>query len=281
MSPEVCRGEMAGTASDIYALGITLFHMLVGHAPFAGRKTTEEIVQDHLRGDRLQPEKLKPDIPKPVADLVRKMTRQDPQARPSAKAVAELIAERLTPEKLGARHKTRSTRGRRKRTAQSSNTTIFLIGGAVVVVLLAFLLMGGDHDEPAPKQPAKPKRPAAEKPKTPVKTPRKLTAVGDKALQRDLNDLMAQAKREEGTGNYSEALILYQRAMLKAPPGTRKGGRNPRPAPGSTRPRYPGPRWSRNRASRGRGRWRARARRPGRSSWSARRSSGRCSRTST
>ena len=34
MSPEVCRGEQAQTASDVYSLGITLYHMLVGRAPY-------------------------------------------------------------------------------------------------------------------------------------------------------------------------------------------------------------------------------------------------------
>src|SRR5690606_39029160 len=36
LSPERTRGEHAGPASDIYALGCLLFACLTGHAPYSG-----------------------------------------------------------------------------------------------------------------------------------------------------------------------------------------------------------------------------------------------------
>ncbi|MFN8706414.1 MAG: serine/threonine-protein kinase, partial [Planctomyces sp.] len=36
MSPEQCRGEVAGPASDVYSLGATLFHLIAGRPPFEG-----------------------------------------------------------------------------------------------------------------------------------------------------------------------------------------------------------------------------------------------------
>ncbi len=226
MSPEVCRGEMAGTAADIYGLGVTLYHMLVGHAPYAGRKTTEEIVAGHLSAERFFPEKVRTDIPKPVADLVRRMTRMDPANRPSAKEVVEYISERLTPEKLGARHRVRAAgrKGRRARATRSTGPVYMVFGAVALAVVLGLFMMGGEEETPEPKPKAKvPKAPEPPPPPTPepAKPGKKYTAVTDRALEKDLKDLMAQAKQEERTGNLQEAHSLYTRVLVKAPAGSR------------------------------------------------------------
>ncbi|MHC4971844.1 MAG: serine/threonine protein kinase [Planctomycetota bacterium] len=224
MSPEVCRGEMAGTAADIYGLGVTFFHMLVGHAPYAGRKTTDEIVEGHLSAERFYPEKIRPDIPKPVADLVRRMTRMDAANRPSAKEVVELISEKLTPEKLGARHKVRGAgRGRRARAKRAPGPTYMIVGAVALAVVLGAFLMGGD--EGTPESEPKANLPQAPPPPTPTPDPPKPTKkykeITDKALAKDLRELMAQAKQEEKTGNLQEAHYLYTRVLVKAPADSR------------------------------------------------------------
>jgi len=224
MSPEVCRGELAETASDVYALGITLFHMLVGHPPFAGRKTTEEIIAGHLAGERLFPEKLKNDIPRPVGDLVRRMTRMDPSARPGAKEVADYIAEKLTPEKLGARHRVRSARrGVARRRSQSQANLYLGLGAVIVIGLIVLLLAGRKGDEEdtggaAQTENVPPPPPVEQKPE---EKPDKPVEIEDKTLEQALKDLLADGKREEKTGNLTEALLLYQRVLVKAPPNSR------------------------------------------------------------
>ena len=228
MSPEVCRGEMAGTAADIYGLGITLFHMLVGHAPYAGRKTTDEIVEGHLSAERFYPEKIRTDIPKPVADLVRRMTRMEASNRPTAKEIVELIAEKLTPEKLGARHKVRGAgrSGRRARAKRAPGPTYMVIGAVALAVVLGLFLIGGDEE--IPEEPKKPKAGPSRAPPTPTPTStgsatttKKHKAVQDKALEKDLQDLMEQARQEERTANLQEAHNLYSRVLAKAPPDSR------------------------------------------------------------
>jgi len=214
MSPEVCRGELATTASDVYALGITLYHMLTGQPPFGGRKTTEEIVEGHLKGERLQPEKLRPEIPRAVADLVRRMTRQDAAGRPAAQEVVQLISEKLTPERLGARQHVRARRGERPRAKQSQ---VWAIAGGVVLILVVILVVassgGGAKQEQATTEPTPSPAPP------PVKEPEKpaVRMPADKQLERELKDLLDQGKREELTGNYQDALSLYQRVLVKAP----------------------------------------------------------------
>jgi tRNA A-37 threonylcarbamoyl transferase component Bud32 len=219
MSPEVCKGEPATPASDVYALGITLYHMLTGKPPFAGRKTTEEIVEGHLKGERLQPEKVHPEIPRAVAELVRQMTRQDPTLRPTAQEVVQTISEKLTPERLGARAHVRARRGGGERPRAQKPPMVLIAVGAVVAIILGVLLFSGGGgpktDDTTAVEPPTPS-PAPPPDKEPSKPVIKLPA--DKQLERDLKELLDQARREETTGNYQEALSLYQRVLVKAPP---------------------------------------------------------------
>ncbi|NJN14413.1 MAG: protein kinase, partial [Planctomycetes bacterium] len=210
MSPEQCRGEAARTGSDIYALGITLFHMLVGHPPYSGLHSTEEIIAEHLKGQRLEPEKLRRSIPKQVAELVRKMTRSDPDARPSAKELTEVLAK-FTPAQLEGEKGVRGRGGRRTaRPAGKSMTPIFLLGGVLLLGLVVVLAMGG-RDEPEPPAPPPKPAPVAEKPaEKPDRPP------VDRTLEQELRDLIRDAVREEGTGNYMEAYGIYNQVKLKA-----------------------------------------------------------------
>ncbi|MHC4409386.1 MAG: serine/threonine-protein kinase, partial [Planctomycetota bacterium] len=217
MSPEQCRGELAETASDVYALGITLFHMLVGHAPYKGAKTTDEIIQKHIEGKRLEPEKLRKGLPGSVAELVRRMTRTSPQQRPTAKEVAEAIDKLL--KGGGVKVRKRGGGGGRRRggaAPAANNTPLFIgIGAVVLLALVGFMMMGGDpppeEEEPQPR--------VAEQPpvkKTPVKKTKpkpKRIELGDDEV---LNQLFADAQHEEKTGNFMEALHLYKRVMDKS-----------------------------------------------------------------
>ncbi len=215
MSPEQCRGEGARTASDVYALGITLFHMLVGHPPYSGLHTTEEIIAEHLRGQKLEPEKLRRDMPRGVADLLRKMTRMDPDARPSAKELTETLAK-FTPDQLGTDKGARGRGGRRGRGAKSPVHPMALAGGVVVIGIVVALMVGGKEPPPeeAPKAapPAPPEVAADQKP-----------AKGDapkinRTLEQELKQLIADAAREERTGNYVEAHSIYTSVKLKCKP---------------------------------------------------------------
>lgn len=231
MAPEQCRGEQARTASDIYALGITLFHMLVGHAPFAGAKTTDEIVDRHLEGKRFEPEKLQPGIPRKVADLVRKMTRMDPDARPTAKEVVEAITTGTVGQDKARGGSVRARTRRRAATQGSSGAPLALIGGVLVVAaILAFVLLGNDDDPPPEKasnDPAntgptgasdKPRKPKKPKKPEPGEASHEGLAKGlDPKLANDLRDLLSQARQEESTRNLDEAIDLYNRIRKRAP----------------------------------------------------------------
>ncbi len=215
MSPEQCRGEGARTASDIYALGITLFHMLVGHPPYSGLHTTEEIIAEHLKGQKLEPEKLRRGLPRGVADLLRKMTRMDPDARPSAKELTETLAK-FTPEQLGDEKGARGRGRRGGRTGAKAVPPMAIAGGVVVLGILVAVFLGGKdappEETPKATPPAPPEIAAQDRPSKPE--PSKV----NRTLEQELKQLIADAVREEGTGNFVEAHSIYTQVKLKSKP---------------------------------------------------------------
>ncbi|MFE9469172.1 serine/threonine-protein kinase [Streptomyces virginiae] len=87
MAPEQFLGEGASTASDIYALGVTLLEALTGRREYQG--TPMEIGTAHLLRRPHIPEGL----PEDLARLLERMTDQAPAARPDAAAVHQCLQD--------------------------------------------------------------------------------------------------------------------------------------------------------------------------------------------
>jgi len=94
MAPEVIAGAEASPPSDIYSLGVVLYHMLSGRAPYAG--TMAEVLAGHLY-----------DPPPPlcapieVVELVGCLLRRDPAARPTAAQAGEMLSRLVRSQRDG------------------------------------------------------------------------------------------------------------------------------------------------------------------------------------
>src|SRR5690625_781276 len=88
LSPEQVNGQPASPASDIYALGIVAYEMLVGNRPFTGT-TPLEIAISHVEK---QVPPLAADIPRPLADLVMQTLEKDAEKRPAS---AQILADKF------------------------------------------------------------------------------------------------------------------------------------------------------------------------------------------
>ncbi|MFE5808357.1 serine/threonine-protein kinase [Streptomyces sp. NPDC056491] len=87
MAPEQFLGQGASTASDIYALGMTLLEALTGHREYQG--TPVEIGTAHL----LRQPRIPEGLPDDLARLLRTMTDQAPAARPDAATVHQRLQD--------------------------------------------------------------------------------------------------------------------------------------------------------------------------------------------
>lgn len=81
MSPEQCEDSSGvDNRSDLYSLGCTWFHMLVGQAPFADRPASGKLL-GHVAGQIPDISRLIPELPLPFREILQKMTARAKESR--------------------------------------------------------------------------------------------------------------------------------------------------------------------------------------------------------
>ena len=81
LSPEQVQRGVADSRSDIYAVGIVIFEMLVGKKPYDG-ETPIQIAYRHVNDRIPNIQTLKPEVPQLVSDLLFSVTAPNPDQRP-------------------------------------------------------------------------------------------------------------------------------------------------------------------------------------------------------
>ena len=83
MSPEQARGlEGVDGRSDIYSLGLTLFFIATGTAPFSD-VPKENVMVEHLRGLLEWPADVNPNLSDEISSMIWRMSARNPDRRPA------------------------------------------------------------------------------------------------------------------------------------------------------------------------------------------------------
>ncbi len=80
MSPEQIHGQKVDPRSDIYSFGVTCYHMLTGRPPFEG-PTAMAIAVKHVHNEASPIGMLRPDLPKPMSEIIDRMLKKSPEDR--------------------------------------------------------------------------------------------------------------------------------------------------------------------------------------------------------
>ena len=79
--------------TDIYSLGITIFHVLSGRLPFSGN--IYQVIKHHVETVPPRPSELNRKISKDLEEIMLKMLNKNPYERPSIKEIRDLLLEEL------------------------------------------------------------------------------------------------------------------------------------------------------------------------------------------
>jgi serine/threonine protein kinase len=92
LAPEVLSGYPATVRSDVYSIGVLLFHLLTGSYPLPAR-SVEELRRAHATGARQRLRSVRPDVPARLARVIERAIDPDPLRRfDDARALAVALA---------------------------------------------------------------------------------------------------------------------------------------------------------------------------------------------
>ncbi|MFQ5420430.1 MAG: SUMF1/EgtB/PvdO family nonheme iron enzyme, partial [Anaerolineae bacterium] len=96
MSPEQVKGARVDARTDIYSLGVTLFEMVSGHAPYEAESAMTMMMM-HVQDPVPDVRKLRPDVPIDLARVISKALAKEPENRfqTAAQMATALRAVRL------------------------------------------------------------------------------------------------------------------------------------------------------------------------------------------
>lgn len=101
IAPEVARSKPATNASDVYSLGASLWHVLVGEPVFPGG-SIDDILSSHVSKPVPDLREMRPELPVRLIELIESCLCKDPADRPTADQLGKALRVFTVPMAAGA-----------------------------------------------------------------------------------------------------------------------------------------------------------------------------------
>ncbi|MBC8120144.1 MAG: serine/threonine protein kinase [Burkholderiaceae bacterium] len=181
MSPEQADGAPLDARSDIFSLGTILYELLCGRRAFEGR-TVDETLDQVLVASPKPVDRIRPETPAPLVEIVRKAMAKEPSTRYQKaaelrNALADFVDGSRTPaEAIAVRPTGLSVATPGRKPALSARAMVAIVTGLIAMVVLISALRRDVAPEPAPSAalpaavstPVAPPTPIVEPPAQPV-----------------------------------------------------------------------------------------------------------------
>lgn len=196
MSPEqVSAGKDIDFRTDMYSLGITLYHILAGKAPYDGTSVVDVITQ-HFSAPIPDIREVRPDISRRFANIIKKMMAKQKEDRFAS--WEDFIAALDKCEEMEKK------RAQRKWSKLPVKQIVF--AGAVcfmAIPALCLLIPDREEEEPAVKEVQEPEKPTAETSAKP-----KLTATPEQQYEEQKKRYLKRLEQTLAAKDFNEGLKL-------------------------------------------------------------------------
>ena len=142
ISPEQVKGKRGDGRSDIYALGVMLYEMLTGKAPFEGPNPFA-IMNDRLLNNPVPPREVDPSISPQFQEVIYRAIERDPKNRyPNAREMASDL-EHL--DQVGVSERPELHDWKTRRTPWVRRVLFYIMLALIPIVIFGLLLLVAKH----------------------------------------------------------------------------------------------------------------------------------------